>query len=77
MNAKEAREKSLQITGDKEKNQYEEIKKIIAKTVDNGGLHCQYYSPLKPAVKIQLETEGYGISEFHCQKDGTTVTIKW
>lgn len=38
MNAKEAREKSLRITGEAERTQYQEIKQKINRETDSGNL---------------------------------------
>jgi len=77
MNAKEARERSLKITGNQEKKNYEEIKNRISQAADTGALYCNYYAPIMPSVKRKLEEEGYKISEFHDQRDGDTITINW
>lgn len=77
MDAKEARKRSLKITGDKEKKNYSEIKSKIFLAADTGALYCNYYAPIMPSVKRKLEEEGYKISEFHDQIDGDTITINW
>jgi len=77
MNAKEAREKSLRITGDKEKSQYNSIKARIEVAVDKGELSANYFSSLMPAVNKKLLEEGYEVSSYFDLRDGTTVTIKW
>ena len=77
MNAKEAREKALTITGDNEKKQYDAIQLVIGLAADEGKLKTHTYVPLFPSVKLKLEEEGYSISEFFDQRDGTTVTINW
>jgi len=77
MNAKEAREKALQITGDKEKSQYNSIKERIEVAVDKGELSAHYFSSLMPAVNKKLIDEGYKISSYFDQREGTMVTIKW
>jgi len=77
MNAKEARERSLKITGNQEKKNYEEIKNRISQAADSGVLYCNYYKTIMPAVKIKLESEGYKITSVFDQRDGTTVTINW
>ena len=77
MNAKEAREKALSITGDLESKQYETIKKRIQQKVDIGQLSASFDLTLYPAVKIKLEAEGYKISTFNERMEGTTTNIKW
>jgi len=77
MNAKEAREKSLRITGEAERTQYQEIKQKINRETDSGNLTCKYFKSLMPAVKLKLEEEGFNISVFFEQRDGTIVTISW
>lgn len=77
MNAKEAREKSLQITGDKEKNQYDDIQKRIINAVNTGQLSLYYYSELMPAVTRKLQEEGYKVERDFDQREGVTIKISW
>jgi hypothetical protein len=77
MNAKEARKKALEITGETEKKNYAEIKQKIALAVDRGELSCHYYKTIMPAVRIKLVEEGYKITSAFDQREGTTVTIDW
>ena len=77
MNAKEARERALKITSQKEREQHILINNRIEEAVDKGNLYINFYGSLMPAVKLQLEKDGYSISQFHDQRDGTTITIKW
>ncbi len=77
MDAKEARRKSLEITGYAEKKQYTDIKADITLKVDSGKMSCYFYKSIMPSVKIKLEGEGYKISSYDDQREGTTVTISW
>jgi hypothetical protein len=77
MNAKEAREKALDITGAKEKEQYSAIKTVISIAVDNGELSVHTYTPLLASVRRKLEKEGYTVNSYYDQRDGTTNTISW
>ena len=77
MNAREARQKSLSITGTAEKRQYAEIKNKISTSVDSGKLSCHYYKTIMLAVQLKLEAEGYNVASHFDQRDGTTITISW
>jgi len=77
MNAQEARKRALEITGSAEKTQYAEIQNKIGVAVDDGKMECHYYNSVMPAVSVRLASEGYKISSYFDQREGTTVTITW
>ena len=77
MNAEQAWEKALKITSEKERSQYISIKEDIEIEVDKGYMETRFYNSLMPSVEIALKSEGFKVSEFFDQKDGTTITIKW
>jgi hypothetical protein len=77
MDAKEARRRSLDITGNNEKTQYAEIHNWIVKEVNLGNFSVSYYKSLLSSVKKKLEDEGYGVDVYFDQRDGTTNTISW
>lgn len=77
MDAKEARKKSLEITGKAERSQYDFIKSEIALAVgDQGKLECYTYKYILPAVKAKLEAEGFNISS-NSFRNELTNTISW
>ena len=80
MNATEARRKSLSIQAEKVKEEYEGIKKLINKSVNEGKFYTYGYSgKLLEGTKAILEEEGYTIKESFEQKDGKIdhFTITW
>lgn len=77
MTAKEARDKAFDIALNCNKQQYDEIMKIIENAVNHGELMCYYYSFIRPVVLQQLKNEGYAVVISSSQKDGVTVTISW
>ena len=77
MNAKKAREKTLQITGDKERKQFGEIKTKITEAVNKGKFQCFFYDSLIASVKTQLELEGFKVESYNNPRNEILVTISW
>ena len=78
MKAEEARRRASGIESEKVREQYNDIKRLISKAVDDGKFHTNGYgSALLPGTKIKLEEEGYDVKESFDQKDGHLITIKW
>jgi len=77
MNAKEARIKSLQITGEKERMQYNQIKTLISKNVNLGKLKCCINFNILNSVKCVLENEGFNVIYNHGVRNDNETTISW
>ena len=77
MNAKEARERANSLTNTKAEKQYNEIQRLIEDAVKRSTFETYYYESLLPAVHTKLVNEGFDISDYFDQRDGTTVTISW
>jgi len=76
MNAKEARKRALEITGVKEREQYDSIKAVIENAVDEGKLNYSSSFHIMPAVRKKLDDEGYKIkTESH--RNETYNIISW
>jgi len=77
MDAKEARAKAHQHNTDEANSQLSKVRDIIKLAVDGGNYDCNIYTSLKPDVKNLLESEGYEVTVFDSQREGTTITISW
>lgn len=77
MNAQEAREQAMSVTQGRNQVQYAEVMSLVKNAVENGYFTTNYYKPLLPAVETELEKEGYKVTSYSDQRDGTTVTISW
>lgn len=77
MDAQEARKKATDINTGKNQDQYMKVKDSIRAAAENGELKCYAYESLRPSVLTALTAEGFVVSEFFDQRDGTTVTISW
>jgi len=77
MNAKEARQLTLDINNEDNMLQYEDIMKLIRRNAEKGDFYCYYHTSLRTSVKEKLKSDGYDITVVNDQRNGTTVTIKW
>lgn len=78
MDATEARRRASGIESERVREQYNDIKRLITKTVDDGNFYTHIYgSQLLQGTKIKLEEEGYDVKESSDQRDGNMITIKW
>ena len=79
MNATEARKKALSVEAEKVKQQYQSIKKLIDKAVDEGKCYTYGYGgkPLLEGTKIKLEEEGFDIKQTFDIRNEDLITIKW
>lgn len=77
MDAKEARKRALEITGEKEKEQLELIESYIEDAVNEGKMNCSIPEFIMPAVKSKLLGRGYEVQRPETHRNETTVVISW
>ena len=78
MDSTEARRRSSGIESERVREQYNDIKRLIDKAVDDGKFYTNGYgSALLQGTKIKLEEEGYDVKESFEQRDGHLITVKW
>jgi len=77
MNVQEAKRKALNIREGKNHLQYEAILEVINEKVLEGKFATYFYEFLTPGVHAKLVEDGYTVSEYSDQRDGTTITISW
>lgn len=76
MNAKEARQKAMEITGETEKRQLKLVYNQIGESVDKGKLECNVYYSLLPAVDAQLKRDGYK-TNYSSHRNESMTNISW
>lgn len=76
MNAKEAREKTLEITGLAEKNQLDNIYNLIKEAAYLGKFEIYYSNGLLPAVEVAMRNDGYK-TEYSSYRNESRTTISW
>lgn len=78
MDATEARRRASGIESERVREQYNDIKRLIDKAVNDGKfITTGYGSALLQGTKIKLEEEGYSVKESFEQRDGHMITIQW
>lgn len=77
MTAEEARRVATSITTAINAKELKIIEDWIAKAANKGELKTHYYENLSKPVLNELGRRGFTVSEFHDQRDGTTITISW
>lgn len=75
--AKEAREKSTTVLGDKVKKELDEIDNLIGVAIKTNKLGISIYKGIDSLTKKNLELRGFKIEIHDDQRDGITVNINW
>ena len=77
MNAKQAKEKALEVNTQNDLLQYAQIILMISNAANKGEYEIWYYESIKADVKEKLISDGYNVGKTQFERNETMTKISW
>ena len=77
MNAKQAKEKALEVNTQNDLLQYAQIILMISNAANKGEYEIWYYESIKADVKEKLISDGYNVGKTQFEINETMTKISW